>query len=114
MKQYTEEIKPGLKIIYDGEPKEWINPRTRKVCERMNKGKYIVSRVGREFIYIKADRKNASTEHKFHINDIKLWQPEFADMTTAIGFLFSFHHEWYINDEELIAKAKKYNKKTKC
>ena len=110
MKIYDGEIYTGMKLIYDGEPIEWVN-RKGKVVEVMRKGKYVVSSVTDKYVFLKSDRKNASVEHKIYKNDIehRIGVLEFPDLTTSIGLMF-LHNNWYINDENLIKEAKKYNK----
>lgn len=104
MKDYTEEIKPGLKVIYDGEPIEYSDGT------KLNRGKYVVDHIKENRIYFKSDRKNATTKHYIYLSDFKPKVLEWADLTTQLFWVFN-HPKWVINDEELIAKAKKYNKR---
>lgn len=112
MRDFSEDITVGLHLLYDGEPIEWCS-NNGKVVETMRRGPFIVSRVTSEFIYLKPDRKGAVTEHCFSKTDISNVKVlEFGDLTTSVGVLGIrlLGGRWYINDKELINKAKKYNK----
>ena len=110
MKVYGGEIKTGLRLLYNGEPIKWSN-RSGKIVEILKRGKYVVSRVTRDFVYLKHDRAKATKEFQLHKEAfIEIYELEFADLTTTIGLIFNTHKTWYINNEELIKSAKKYNK----
>jgi len=115
MKDYNGELKVGMKLLYNGTPIEWCNRRTGKVNEVMNPGKYVISRFYRDYVLVKSDRKNATTEHYIPIDEIKgcIKELEFADLTCTMGFIgLNLRRPcWVINDEELIKKAKQYNKR---
>lgn len=112
MKKYNGLLHSGLKLIYAGRPMEWVNPKTGKVNEVMKPGRYVISRIQLNLVYLKADRKNAAKEHAIYIGELKdrIYVPEWIDLTTPIAQVFTLNKSWYINDEELIKKAKAYNK----
>lgn len=112
MKKYDGLLESGLKLIYAGHPIEWGNPKTGKITEVLKPGKYVISRVQLKFVYLKADRKNATKEYVLYADEIKdsIYVPEWIDLTTPIAQVFTLNKSWYINDEELIKKAKAYNK----
>ena len=112
MKDYNGELKVGMKLLYNGTPMRWAS-RTGKVCEVMNPGKYVISRLLGDCVLVKSDRKNATTEHYIRKDEINLKVLEFADLTCTMGFigLNLRNPSWVINDEELIKKAKEYNKR---
>lgn len=113
MFKFEGELEVGLNLIYDGEPIEWINPKTGRITDILNKGAYVITKLKDGYIFVRHDRKNATTIYKLDKNDINsIWCLEFDDLTTFLGFFqreFE-HHNWWINDKELINKAKKHNK----
>ena len=113
MKDYNGELKVDMKLLYNGTPMQWCNRKTGKVNEVMNPGKYVISRFYRDYVLVKSDRKNATTEHYIPMDEINLKVLEFADLTCTMGFigLNLRNPRWVINDEELIKKAKEYNKR---
>lgn len=100
MRAYTEPIEVGLKIIYTGEPIRWCNPKTGTVNEVMNQGKYVVSRVTNRFIYVKSDRKNATTEHQLireHIeNSLQIIEKNDRNSTIGLLSLRFLGKHWYV------------------
>ena len=114
MRDYNGELKVGMKLLYNGEPMRWAS-RTGKVCEVMNPGKYVISRFLGDYALVKSDRKNATTEHYIRKDEIKcaLKELELADLTCTMGLigLNLRKPRWVVNDEELIKKAKEYNKR---
>ena len=112
MKKYDKALEVGLELIYDGEPRQWCNPKTGKINEVMKRGAYRISRITYRFVYVCADRKNGSTEHQIDKQELErdLYALEFEDLTTPFALMFC-HKNWYINDKELINSAKAYNKR---
>lgn len=111
MQKYNGELKPGLKLIYDGSPIQWAN-RTGTIVDELKKGKYIITRTTGSSVFIKADRSNAKKEYILGRDELEgqIFEPEFSDLTTPIAVAFVLNKRWYINNEELIKKAKRYNK----
>ena len=117
MKVYNGELKKGMKILYNGEIIEWVNPKTGKVNEKMKKGEYIISKITSRIIYVVSSRKNAVTEHKIYRDEIegKIKEIEFADITTTIGLVaININNPiWVLADDnfkKIIKDAKKYNR----
>lgn len=114
MKNYEKPVEVGLKLIYEGHPINFCN-RKGKIVQTLNPGKYIVTRVTNDYIYLMCDRKNATTSYVLYKDDVegRINELEFADLTTTIGFIMrnlKGGYGWCVNNEELIKSAKKYNK----
>lgn len=112
MKKYEGELYSGLRLIFNGDTIKWYN-RKGRVVESMKPGKYKIERLTKDYIYLLSDRSNASVKHQIPHREIEnnIFCLEFADLTNVIGLAFNCRQRWYINDEELIRKAKAYNKK---
>lgn len=117
MKTFNSELQVGMKLLYNGEPIRWVNPKTGKIDEVMNQGKYVISRIDSNYIRLKSARKNAKTEHIFRKSEIegKIQVVEFKDLTCTMGFIAMnlTRPKWILFDdkfEDTIDKAKKYNR----
>lgn len=103
MKDFTGNIE-GLKVIYDGDPIEYSDGT------KLKRGKYVVEFVRGGRVYLKCDRKNATTRYFVYESDFKVKELEWADLTTQLFWVFN-HPKWVVNNEELIKKAKAYNRR---
>jgi hypothetical protein len=99
------EVKAGLRVTYNGSPIEYSDGT------KLKQGKYVVDRIGRDRIYLKADRKNAATRYFLYLSDFKPKQLEWDDVTNLLRVAFFTNREpWIVTDEELIKRARKHNK----
>ena len=65
----------------------------------------------RNLVNIKSDRRNAVTEYTLYLNSLKPKQLEWEDVTNYLQVVFFTSHEpWIVTDEELIKRARKYNR----
>ena len=98
-------VEVGLRVTYNGSGIEWADGK------KLKQGKYVVTRVGYRAVHLKADRKNATTEYTIWINDFKPKQLEWDDVTNLLRVHFFTNREaWIVTDEELIKRARKYNR----
>ena len=101
------EVKVGLRITYNGSVIEWADG------SKLKQGKYVITYVNenRNLVKIKSDRKNAVTEHTLYLGSLKPKQLEWEDVTNYLQVVFFTSHEpWIVTDEELIKRARKYNR----
>lgn len=101
------EVKVGLRVTYNGSVIEWADGT------KLKQGKYVVIYVNenRNLVKIKADRKNAVTEYTLYLNALKPKQLEWDDVTNLLRVAFFTSREpWIVTDEELIKRARKYNR----
>lgn len=101
------EVKVGLRVIYNGSVIEWSDGM------KLKQGKYAVTYVNedRNLVKIKSDRKNAVTEYTLYLGSFKPKQLEWEDVTNYLQVVFFTSHEpWIVTDEELIKRARKYNR----
>lgn len=99
------EITVGLRVTYNGSTIEWSDG------SKLKQGKYVVSRVGHNVVFLKSDRKNATTEYRIYKGDFNPKQLGWEDVTDLLKVhFFTSRLVWVVTDEELIKKAKKYNK----
>jgi hypothetical protein len=99
------EIKIGLEVIYNGKGIEWSDGT------KLKQGRYVVGNIRNNAICLKANRKNATTEYRIYKSDFKPIELNFDDITNYFSVVFNLRgKEWIVDNKELFAKAKKYNK----
>ena len=101
------EVKVGLRVTYNGSVIEWADGT------KLKQGKYVVTYVNenRNLVKIKVDRKNSVTEYTLCLDSLKPKQLEWDDVTNLVQVMFFTSREpWIVTDEELIKRARKYNR----
>ena len=102
------EVKVGLRVTFNSsKPIEWADGT------KLKQGKYVVTYVNenRNLVKIKSDRKNAVTSYTLYLSDFKPKQLEWDDVTNLLKVSFFTSREtWIVTDEELIKRARKYNR----